>query len=82
MSSKEEDERYFEEVRKRNAELSAKTDRLPLLKALQRIYDATNDWARETHARTRGAEGAIPKPVEYALDEARRRLDDAYGIIR
>jgi hypothetical protein len=78
--TKEEELRHRREVQKRNAELSAKTDRLDILKALQKLYDATNDWAHSEFARNK--KRTAPESVEGALREARLRLDNAYGIIR
>ena len=67
-------------AQRRNAELSAKTDRLDILKALQKLYDAANDWALSEFARNK--QRTAPESVEGALREARLRLDNAYGIIR
>jgi hypothetical protein len=76
----EEDKKRWREARKKNAELSAQSDRGNLLKALQRLYDATNDWALSEYARNK--KRTAPESVEGALREARTRLDEAYGVIR
>jgi hypothetical protein len=68
------DEAYFEEVRLRNAARSAEKDRPDLVKALQGLWDAVNDWALEG--------GEVTDPINRAMAEAFRRLDDANGIIR
>lgn len=78
--TKEEELRHQREVQKRNAALSAKTDRLDIIKALQKLYNATNDWALSEFARNK--QRTAPESVEGALREARLRLDNAYGIIR
>ena len=72
--------RHRRETQKRNAVLSAQTDRLDILKALQKLYDAANDWALSEFARNK--QRTAPESVEGALREARLRLDNAYGIIR
>jgi hypothetical protein len=74
------DGKHWREARKKNAELSAQTDRGNLLKALQRLYSATNDWALAEFAKHKKA--TAPAEVEGALREARTRLDEAYGVTR
>ena len=76
----EEDKTHWRETRKRNAELSAQSDRGNLLKALQKLYDAANDWALSEFARNK--KRTAPESVEGALREARTRLEEAYGITR